>query len=63
MAKKAREAKKFDPPPKVPPPKFLAEPGEVSQNGEFSLLFSSPCVVFGNGKLPGNDILQVKYTP
>ena len=56
-----REAKKFEPPPKTPPPKFLAKPGKVSQTGEFELLFSTPCLVFGNGNLPGKDILKIKY--
>ena len=57
LAKEQRTAKAFEPPPPIPPPKFEAKAGEVSQTGEFELLFSSPAVVFGNGKLPGNEIL------
>ena len=40
-------------------PKLKMKPPKVSEAGEMKMGFSKPIVVFGNGKLPDGDMLQI----
>jgi len=41
--------------------KFQARLGKVGDMGEFEVKFTSPAIVFGDGKLPDNDVLEIFY--
>jgi hypothetical protein len=41
-------------------PKLKIKPPKLSEAGEMKMAFSKPIVVFGNGKMPDGDMLQIK---
>jgi len=40
---------------------FKALPAKVTGMGKFAINFTVDCIVFGNGKLPGKEVLEVFY--
>jgi len=40
-------------------PKLKIKPPKVSEDGQMKMAFSKPIVVFGNGKMPDGDMLQI----